>query len=324
MVMCKSSLSFLFEKGYSNLIVVAVSLLAILIPYFCGYDLDLLEQSSVNDAILSSQAQTSYGILLVSVIPSVIDTALDYTNLFHPLKWKKYIFGRVPIALTGFLVSIQFLLISDVPSIFVLTDCRAASYIISLGCLKIVFTGSIMTILTSIKPSIFSGIITTIISLFACSIIVIRSFTPGSSASFHQFSNVLSYLFLVLILVVVFYYLYKLIATARIMTVPDYICALYLFIYFVGVFGSSANTFQAWSAGDEINDFSTMKAYELAIVNYFFASMYVMLSIAPGRIARFEAVTHLVSSHNYTSLPNTLKLPRTLTYVYLCLYSITS
>ena len=315
MIVNSSWISFLFEKGYSNLIVVAISLLATLVPYFCGYDLDLLEQSSVNDAILSPQAQTSYGILLVSTIPSVIDTALDYANLFHPLKWRKYIFGRVPIALAGFLVSIQFLLISDTPSIFALTDCRAASYLLSLSCLKLVFTGSIMTILTSIKPHVYSGKATTIVSLFISSVIVIRTFTPGASASFHQFSNILSYIFLVLILVAILYYLYKLIATARIMTVPDYICALYLFIYFVGIFGSSANTFQAWTAGEEINDFSTIKAYELATINYFFASMYVMLSIAPGRIARFEAVTHLVREIYMYNMSITL------TYLPVCLSS---
>ena len=67
-----------------------------------------------------------------------------------------------------------------------------------------------------------------------------------------------------------------------------------MLIYFVGIIGPSANTFRAWATGERIIDFSTIKTEELVIINYCFSFVFVLLSIAPGRIARFEAVTHLV------------------------------
>ena len=261
-------------RGYLNLIVVGISLLAILIPLLCGYYLSSLDESPVNNAILSSQAQTSYGILLVSTLPSLIDTALDYANLFHALKWQKYIFGRVPITLAGFLVSAQFFVISDTPSIFGLTIDRASSYLFGLCCLKIVFTGGMMTILTSIKPSVFSGRTTFLFTLCTCGVIVMRSCSPGTSAQFHQFNNITSYLFLVFVVSVTLYWLASLIKALRNMTVPDYICILYLFIYLVILFGSSLNVFRAWSTGQRVIDFSTMTGEDLAIENYCYTFMY--------------------------------------------------
>ena len=291
-----SSLFLILEgKGYLNLIVIGISLLAIFIPLLCGYNSKNFELSSIDSAIMSSQAQTSYAVLLVSTIPSVIDTVLDYANIFHALKWQKYILGRVPIALAGFLVSVQFFVISDTPSIFNLTSIRAASYLFSLSCLKIVFTGSMMIILTSIKPSVFSGRITFLFTLLACTVITMRTYTPGTSASFHQFSNILYYTFISIVACTLLYWAAKLASTVNHMTVPDYICLLYLFIYFVGIFGSYIHVFLELPSGIAVVDFTTSTGQELAIINYCFSFVFVMLSIAPGRIARFEAVTHLVS-----------------------------
>ena len=321
MILDYSKISFFLGKGYAILIIVAVALLVILVPYACGYDFDHVEHHRVNDAILSAHAQTSYGILLVSVIPSVIDTALDYDNFFNPMKWKKYIFGRVPIALTGLLVSLQFFVIADTTSIFGVTDCIAASYLISLSSLQIVFTGSMLIILISVKPCGYCARVATIISLFICSFIVIRTFTPGSSQTFHEFSNILSYIFLAFAVIAFLFCLYKLALIVRHMTVSDYICALYLLIYFVGIFSTFA-TFNPWLSGEGISDhdFSSIKAQELGTMNYCFSFMYIMLAIAPGRIARFEAVTHLVSHRHPLYVPSSSCL-----YVSICvLYSKTS
>ena len=296
MIIDYSRISYFLNEGYTVLVIVAVSILAILVPYACGYDFDHLDHGRVNDAILSDHAQNSYGILLVSVIPSLIDTALDYDNFFNPMKWKKYTFGRVPIAVAGLLVSLQFFVIADTPSIFGVTDCVVASYLISLSCLQIVFTGSMLIILISVKPCAYCAKIATVISLFICSFIVIRTFTPGSSQTFHEFSNILSYIFLAFAVFAFFYCLYRLSLIVRHMTVPDYICGLYLLIYFVGIFSTFA-TFNPWLSGEGISshDFSSIKDQELGTMNYCFSFMYIMLAIAPGRIARFEAVTHLVS-----------------------------
>ena len=288
------SITLFLENGYFNLIIVFVALLTILIPFLCGYDSKVLDNGPVLETILSIQARASYSFLLASTISSVIDTLLDYKNFYNPLKWKKYIFGRVPIVINGFLVSIQFFVITDTPSIFGLTNFRAQSYLLSLSCFKIVFTGSMMIILTSIKPKLFTGKITTIVSIFVCSFIVIRTFTPGSSTTYHDFSTIINYIFLGSSVLTLLYFLHKLIITSHIMAVADYTCLLYMLIYFVGIFGSSANTFRAWSTGEHGKDFSTVEAEELCIINYCFSFVFVMLSIAPGRIARFEAVTHLV------------------------------
>ena len=213
------SLSFLLEKGYLNLLVVVMALLTIFVPFLCGYDLDVLDSGPALEAILSSEAQTSYAFFLASTIPAVIDTTLDYSNYYNPIKWKKYIFGRMPIVITGFLVSLQFFVITNTTSIFNLTDCKAESYLLSFSSLKIVFTGSMMIILTSIKPTLFTGLRTTMISIFVCSFIVIRTFTPGSSTTYHDFSTILNYIFLGSSVITLIYFLYQLTITSHIMAV---------------------------------------------------------------------------------------------------------
>ena len=291
-----SMMSFtnLLEKGYFNIIIVAISLLIILVPCLSGYSDELLYESPANDAILSTEAQLSYGILLVSTFPSIIDTILDYPNLFNATKWKKYIFGRVPLVVTGFLVSIQFFVIADTPSIFNFTSSRAASYLFALSSFKLVFTGSMMIILTSIKPTVFTGRVTSAFTLFVCFFVVIRTYLPGSSDSFHEFSADLNYVFLVVVVTTLLYWLLKLAACTSAMTISEYICLLYLLIYYVSLFGSYINIFFAWKNGRHDGDFTTITSQDFVILNYCFSFAFIMLSIAPGRIARFESVTHLV------------------------------
>ena len=284
----------LLDKGYYIIIIVAISLLIILIPRLCGYNDSILNESPAHDAILSSECQLSYGILLVSTLPSVIDTTLDYANFFNERKWRKYIFGRVPLVLTGLLVSVQFFVIADTPSIFGLTSNRAASYLFSLSCLRLVFTGSMMLILTSIKPTVFTGRVTSLFTLFICFFIVIRTYLPGSGAAFHQFSADLNYVFVVVVVATLLYWLLKLAACTSAMTVSEYICLLYLLIYYVSLFGSYINIFYAWRRGEQEGDFTTNTPQGFVIMNYCFSFAFIMLSIAPGRIARFESVSHLV------------------------------
>lgn len=289
------------EQGYFNILFAAISLFIILLPPLCGYNDKVLNASSVNVAIVSPQAQLSYCVLLVSTLPSIIDSALDYSNFFDSIKWKKYIFGRVPIVITGFLVSVQFFVISDAPSIFNLTSSRAVSYLFALSSFKLVLTGSMMIILTSIKPTVFTGRATSLFSLFLCFIVIIKTYLPGSSASFYEFSAILNYIFLVIVVITLLYWLVKLAACTKVMTVSEYICLLYLLIYYVSLFGSDVNVFIAWSDGEHVVDFTTITAQELAIMNYCFSFAFIMISIAPGRIARFEAVTHLVCACLYST-----------------------
>lgn len=155
----------------------------VFIPRLLRYNDLLLNKSPASVAILSSETQLSYCILLVSTFPSVIDTALDYSNFYNEAKWRKYIFGRVPIVLTGFLVSLQFFVISYTPSIFGLTSSRTSSYLLALCSFRLVFSGSVILILTSMKPTVFTSRITLLFTLFICFFVVIKTYLPGANTS---------------------------------------------------------------------------------------------------------------------------------------------
>ena len=289
----------LIDKGYFNIIFVAISIFVILVPRWCDYNDEILNKSPASETILSVEARISYAVLLVSTLPSLIDTILDYPNFFVEAKWRKYIFGRVPIVVTGFLVSTQYFVVIDTPSIFALTSSRTASYLFALSSFRLVFTGSAMFILTSMKPILFTGRMTSLFTLFICFFVVMRTYLPGSSASFQELGSVLNYAFVVIVVTVLIYWLIKLIVSIKVMTVSEYICLLYLLIYYISLFGSYMNVFLAWGSGVYAVDFTTITAKELAVMNYCFSFAFIMLSIAPGRIARFEAVTHLVCRHVY-------------------------
>ena len=282
------------EKGHWNLIIVGITVLAMIVYTLSGYNFKNLDDAPVGVAILSLQAQSSNGIFMVSTIPSVLSTALDYPDFFNPIKWKRYTFGRVPVAIVGFLVGIQFFVIADTPSIFALTSSRVESYLLSLSSLKVVLTGSLVYIPATIKPSIFSGKVTSLFTFIVCAFVSIGTYTPGSGDAFHQFSGILNYIFLILIICILIHWVIQLTKLARHMDVGDFICISCIFICLVGLFGSYINVFMAWSTGAHMIDFSTITSQELAIINYCYTFMYIMLAIAPGRIARFEATTYLV------------------------------
>ena len=287
----------LIDKGYFNIIFVALSMLIILIPRLCGYHDSLLNKSPANVAIASPEAQLSYGILLVSTLPSLIDTILDYQYYFNEAKWKKYIFGRVPIVVTGFLFSVQLFTINNTPSIFGVTSSTVGSYLFTLCSFRLIFTGSAMLILTSMKPTVFTGKLTSLFTLFICFYVVIRTFLSGSTTSFQQLAAILNYIFVVVVVTTLIYWLVKLARTTKIMTVSEYICLLYLLIYYISLFGSYMHVFLAWGCGIYMIDFTAVTSKELAVMNYCFSFAFIVLSIAPGRIARFEAVTNLVRRH---------------------------
>ena len=57
------------------------------------------------------------------------------------------------------------------------------------------------------------------------------------------------------------------------------------------------HVFLAWGYGIYMIDFTAVTSKELAVMNYCFSFAFIVLSIAPGRIARFEAITNLVCRH---------------------------
>ena len=293
------SLSNIFsvEQGHWNLVIMFITLLAIMEPIVLGRSVQTFEHAPVNDAIASSEAQMSYGILMASTIPLLIDTALDYNIIYDKLRWKQYLFGRVPIALTGFLVSVQFFVISRIPSLIGITNSRAESYLFNLHCFKVVLMGSNMFILTSVKPGVFTGSLSSLFTLIFCVHAMVRINMPGCSHGFHVFGIAFSMITFVLVTLVLVYWLYKWYKTTINFNVDDYTCLLYVFIYLICMLGAYVNVIRSLSKNGETSDFSTYTAEALAIVNYLYAFVFIMLTIAPGRIARFEAVIHLVSGY---------------------------
>ena len=280
------------ESGYNNLIIVGLSLLIITIPILSGYQFNFRDEAQLTKAIVSHQAETSNIFFLCSTIPFMLDTVLDYYKLFDQSRRKRYVFGKIPIAIVGLLVGVQFIVISDTSSIFGITNSVAVSYIYTISCFRIVFTGSMMFVLTCASPAIFSGRMTSLFTLIVSTFIAMKMYTPGSNAAFQQFSIIINIIFFILIIGILFNWIYQLAKVIRCLTASDYTSVLMLFTFLVGLLGSYISVFESWGHHERG---TAGIGQELAIINYCYTFMYVMLSIAPGRIARFEAVTHLVS-----------------------------
>ena len=291
------SLASLFsvESGNMNLIVAMISLISIAIPLISGYSFVSLDDSIASDAVISDEAQISYGMLAVAIVPLLIDTLSDYNDIYSVAKWKRYIFGRVPIAFMGMLMSIQLCVNKDTPSIFGLTNDSTASYFYCLTCFRIVFTACLMFMLTTVKPTIFQGWLTTFITSVACVISSIRMYTPGSTPSFCTISLQLTYVCLAVLATIMLYFVYELIKTRKQISVEDYTCMIYLSIYLLALAVSYVSVFQTRSKDQTAVNFTDFTARDIAIINDSFVLLYILLTIAPGRIARFEAVIHLVS-----------------------------
>ena len=284
------------DSGQLNVLLMGFGVFIVLLPYLCGYSLKALNSSPVSESILSIEAQFSYGILLVSTIPLALDTLLDYNEIHEKAKWTLYIFGRMPIVLTGLLMSIQFVMIESTPSIFFLTTSRAETYLLCINCFKIVFTGSMMYTLNSVKPTIFTGRLSFVFNLLVCIASVLRMLTPGSTTLLYTIKLLLANICLIVYAAILLWWGYKLIKMLRCYTVDDYACILYIFITFVAICGSYVGAFQSWAKTGRVSDFSTLTSEGLAITNYSFSFLFIMLAIAPGRIARFESVVRLVST----------------------------
>ena len=286
---------FSIKKGHMNIIIMAITLFVLLLPVICGRSFEELDEAPIAKAIILPQAQMSYGILMVSTVPLMIDTLLDYELIYDRVKWKTYLFGRLPLALTGFLVSVQVFVLSNTPSIFNITESRAGTYFVCFTCLKVVLLSSNMFILTSTKPSVFSGLLSSLFTLLVCLVIIVRFNTPDSSTGFQLFSTVVACAGSVPIGCTLLYWGYEWIKTIKHMNVEDYTCLLYIIIYLLCICGSYANIVYTYCKFGEVTDFSMYSGGGLALSNYMYVFVFTMLTIAPGRIARFEAVTHLVS-----------------------------
>ena len=282
-----------FEHGHWNIIIAAISLIAITIPIFCGFDFKVFQHSPASAAIISHEAQIGYGMLAVSTWPLLLDTLSDYGNIYNKAKWKQYVFGQLPISVMGFLISLQFFVIISTPSIFGLTTDALTSYFYCLTCFRIVLTSCLMFLLTNVKPSIFSGGLTTFVIFVACLISAVRMYTPGSSPMYASSSTTCSYICLALLTVILLYWGSKLFKTRLNMTVEDYTSVLYMSTFSIVLFVSYISLFQLRS--DSQVNFATFGTKGILFINYSYIAIYILLTIAPGRIARFEAVIHLVS-----------------------------
>ena len=284
------------EHGGWNIIIAGLSIISITIALvYCKQNFISLNDTSASDSIISREAQLSYGILLVATGPLLVDTLLDYNDFYNITKWKQYIFGRVLIALTGFMISLQFFVLSDHPSIFNLTNIAAASYLYCLTCFRVVFTSCLMFMLTNVKPSIFQGWLTTFITLLISIICCTRMFTLGTGPEFAQATAITNNICAGILGIVLIYWVYKLIQTRKHMTVEDYTSILYLFTFFIGILISYITVFKTRPKNGASAAFSTFTAQDIAFINCSYALIFIILTIVPGRIARFEAVIHLVS-----------------------------
>ena len=284
------------EHGGWSLIIAGLSIISITIALLClETKFTSLVDTVASDSIISHEAQLSYGILLVATGPLLIDTLFDYNDFYDTAKWKRYIFGRVPIALMGFLISLQFFVISTHPSIFSLTNNAAASYLYCLTCFRVVFIACLMFMLTNVMPSIFQGWLTTSITLMISTISCARMYTLGSGPKLAQVTAIANDICAGILGIVLIYWVYKLIKIRKRMTVQSYTGILYLGAYCIGILISYISVFKTRPKRGFSPAFANFTSQDIAFVNCSYALMFIILTLVPGRIARFEAVVHLVS-----------------------------
>ena len=279
-----------------NMIALSLGVFVVILPTLCGYNFDSLRASPVSESLLSIEAQFSYCILLFSTIPFALDTLLDLKQLYDTSKWKLYIFGRVPMVLCSMLIGLQYSVIITTPSIFGLTTNRAETFLLCNNCFRIVFGGCIMYTLTTVRPDIFSCRLSIMYTLTPCIVSIVRILAPGSRTLFYSCCMILLCLCLLGFTMILIWWGYKIYTMLHCYTVNDYTCILYVIISFVTMFNAYIPTFQSWVKTGRVSDFSTLSPEGVAITNYAYVFLLFMLTIAPGRIARFESVVHLVST----------------------------
>ena len=293
--MTVSSIFIPAESPIWNIIASCLGLFLVLLPTLFKYNFESLRSAPISKSILSIEAQFSYGILLVSTVPFVMDTLLDYKQLYAASKWRLYIFGRVPMVLCSMLIGIQYCMITTTPSIFGLTNNRAETFLLCNNCFRIVGAGSMMYTLTTVKPEIFTIKLTVLYTLTPCIVSLLRILAQGSSKQFYSCCMILLCSCLLGFVMTLIWWGYKIYSLLHCYTVNDYTCILYMIISLVTMFGAYAPTFQSWLKTGRFSEFSTLSPEGLAITNYAYVFLLFMLTIAPGRIARFESVVHLVS-----------------------------
>ena len=283
------------ESPIWNIIASYLGIILVLLPTLLTYNFDSLQSAPISISIISIEAQFSYGIFLVSTVPFVMDTLLDYKQLYDASKWRLYIFGRVPMVLCSMLIGIQYCTLTTNPSIFGLTNNRAETFLLCNNCFRIVGAGSMMYTLTTVKPEIFTTRLTVLYTLTPCIVSLLRILAQGSSKHFYSCCMMLLCACLLGFVMTLIWWGYKIYSSLHCYTVNDYTCILYIIISLVTMFGAYAPTFQSWVKTGKMSEFSTLSPEGVAITNYAYVFLLFMLTIAPGRIARFESVVHLVS-----------------------------
>ena len=302
---------FQLECPSWNIIALGIGVFVVLLPTLCGYNFDSLRASTVSESILSIEAQFSYCILLVSTIPFALDTLLDYKQMYDETKWRLYIFGRMPIVLCSMLIGLQYCVITTTPSIFGLTTNRAETFLLCNNCFRIVFCGSMMYTLKTVRSDIFSCKLTIMYTITPCIVSILRILAPGSSSLFYSCCMILLCLCLMVFTMILIWWGYKVYTMLNCYTVNDYTCILYIIISLMTFFVIYVPTFQSWLKTGRLSDFSTLTPEGVAITNYAYVFLLFMLTIAPGRIARFESVVHLVSKASFSCLTVMHYLPFT-------------
>ena len=284
--------------------IAGITIFCMAIPLFCGYDFSFLRTTPFTNAVISSQAQISYIAFLVSTIPLLIDTLLDFSLVFTNDKEREvYLFSRVPLALTSFLTSIQLVNVQLSPSI---PNSDAASMYLAIIYFRIMVTSSIMFKLCITKPSVFTVPMTSFMTFIVCFSTALRIYMFGYNTYFYNFSIYVDYISIILVFLILLYWSIRIFLIETTMNVKLYSCILYMLIFLIALIGTISSFFPA-IGNYSATTYLTFTSSQIMVMILMYSFVIIMLTITPGRIARYEAVTHLV---------------RLVTYVY-CVYIFT-
>ena len=102
LIMMSKKFIKLIHSRYLNHIIAGITIFCMAIPLFCGYDFSFLRTTPFTNAVISSQAQISYIAFLVSTIPLLIDTLLDFSLIFTNDKEREVFLFKSTISINKF------------------------------------------------------------------------------------------------------------------------------------------------------------------------------------------------------------------------------
>ena len=278
--------------AYVNIIISTIGVLTIIIPSLI-FDYQYYDnETSAITHLESVQLKVSGVAQLVSACPIVLDVLLDYFTKGISAKSKQCLTGRLCIGIISFITAIIFATENNYTS-----NSYIAIFWVGIWCARLMLLSSVMFCLSILKPSIFTVVQTTsvsVIAVFAANVKFHGYFSD--SFALQIASEIALYMWIISGLFFSFLWCYKLLQCRRTWDIDINSCVLYLILYISTVFlGPTIHLtldflFQETDSYWKPLGYSNPSLINILIPIYSQTIACIILCVVPGRIARLEVI----------------------------------